>query len=80
VSPWDYEGYWGVVLGANRDAAMVVRDFDLAPSDLDKWLGEAEVEAWRMGGEGKEMPEEWARHHQTALEELSAAVYVEVQS
>ena len=78
MATWTYEGYWATVLGATRTAEMVVVDFDLSPADrrgLDEWLGTAEVEAWRVGGLGGELPAEWAGHHATALAELA-----EVQS
>ncbi len=73
ATAWTYEGYWATVLGAHRDAATVVADFELTPSDrrgLDEWLGSAEVEAWRVGGEG-ELPDEWTDHHTRALAELA---------
>lgn len=71
---WDYEGYWNVVLG-HRSAEQVVAEFELDPSDrrgLDEWLGEAEAEAWRVGGEGGAMPEEWGDFHARALDALCA--------
>lgn len=70
---WDFEGYWSAVLGAYRDADGVVWDFDLDPTDergLDQWLGEAEVEAWRVGGDGGPMPACWTQFHAMALAEL----------
>ncbi|GMV18390.1 MAG: hypothetical protein AMXMBFR56_66140 [Polyangiaceae bacterium] len=75
-SAWDYEGYWNVVLGADRTAADVVREFALNVDDrpgLDEWLGHAEVESWRVGGTGGELPAEWAGFHRRALEELLGA-------
>ena len=69
---WDYEGYWNTVLGANRSAEDVIREFDLSTNDkrgLDEWLGYAEVEAWRVGGHGP-MPKEWSAFHDRALNEL----------
>lgn len=73
MNHWDYEGYWNAVLGGNRTAADVVREFELVPTDLvglDKWLGHAEVESWRVGGTGGDMPAEGAEHHKHALDEL----------
>ena len=46
--------YWDGVLGSNRDAVDVVRDFDLADSDrrvVDEWLGTAESEAKAQGAD-----------------------------
>lgn len=71
---WDYEGYWNVVLGANRSPGDVIREFDLVAQGLDEWLGHAESEAWSAGGEGGEMPAEWGTFHARALRELGAAV------
>lgn len=71
---WDFEGYWNVVLGANRSAADVVRDFDLDPSDergLDEWLGHSEEAAL---GEARQtdIPETWEAFHARALDALRA--------
>lgn len=74
--PWDFEGYWNVVLGANRSAANVVREFGLIPATrhgLDEWLGTAEAEALAMGGVS-EIPAEWSAHHARALDMLCAVV------
>jgi len=71
---WTYDVYWNVVLGANRNAGDVVREFDLNPRDyrgLDEWLGVAEAEAWIAGGGGGNMPKSWTGFHQRALKELS---------
>jgi hypothetical protein len=68
---WTYEGYWNVVLGANRDAARVVDQFELTPRGLDEWLGQAEAEACAVGG--IQLPVEWCGFHQQALAELEAA-------
>ena len=70
---WTFEGYWNAVLGSNRSAEDVVREFDLDSSDrvgLDKWLGEAEGEAAAMGG--IEIPPEWAGFHGRALKDLAS--------
>jgi hypothetical protein len=51
----------------------VVVEFGLGTSNrraLDEWLATAEVEAWRVGALGGELPAEWAHHHSTALQEL----------
>lgn len=66
---WDFEGYWNTVLGANRSAADVVREFQLDASDvrgLDEWLGTAEADALAAGGKTV-VPEEWTSHHARAL-------------
>lgn len=73
--PWDFEGYWSVVLGANRAACDVVRDFDLDTSDrrgMDEWLRTAEAEALLAGGV-TEIPAEWCDFHARALDQLCAA-------
>lgn len=71
---WDYSGYWHYVLGlANAD--QIIAEFGLDPSNrrgLDEWLGEAEAEAWRAGGEDGAMPEEWGDFHARALDALCA--------
>jgi hypothetical protein len=75
---WTYEGYWNTVLGADRDAATVAREFALDTSDsggLDEWLGHAESAAWIEGAEGRDgapHPTEWAGFHARALAELVA--------
>jgi hypothetical protein len=72
-NPWTYEGYWAVVLGANRSADDVVAEFKLDVTDrggLDQWLATAEVEAWRVGAKGGPVPSEWTGHHSEALNEL----------
>lgn len=69
---WSYEGYWNVVLSSNRNAADVIAEFDLDPSDrrgLDEWLGHAE-EAAREAGGLPQIPEEWAGYHARALAAL----------
>lgn len=71
-SNWTYEGYWNVVLGANRSGADVVREFDLVAEGLDEWLGAAEAEACSVGR--IEMPEAWGRFHQRALAVLRQAL------
>lgn len=77
---WTYAGYWNVVLGANRGAGDVVREFGLSDhlSDdyrsLDEWLGMAEVEVWvQSGGAADNLPTEWAHYHQRALQALVEA-------
>lgn len=73
---WTFEGYWNAVLGADRDAADVVREFALTTSPMgtiDEWLGKAESEAWAMGRQGGSMPGEWADHHSVALAQLEEA-------
>lgn len=77
VKPWTYEGYWAQVLGANRDASDVVREFALVTAaGLDEWLGGAEADAWAAGGRGKQadLPEEWDAFHTRALAEIEAAL------
>lgn len=67
-----FEGYWNVVLGANRSADDVVREFSLDPADrrgVDEWLGNAECEALLFGGDPS-MPAEWADFHSRALDAL----------
>ena len=70
---WDFEGYWNTVLGANRIADDVVREFALTADrrGLDEWLGHAEAEALAVGGEST-VPEEWTGFHARALEALCA--------
>ena len=75
MATWDFDGYWNAVLGAERTPGRVIGEFELEPADrrgLDEWLGHAEVEAWRVGGEGGDLPEEWAVHHARALAALCA--------
>jgi len=72
---WTFEGYWNAVLGANRTAADVVREFGLDPADqngVDEWLGNAESEAWLQGGHGPFVPGDWVDLHQTAVDMLCA--------
>ena len=67
---WTYEGYWAAVLGGNRSAEDVVREFDLDPTNrhtLSEWLGEAEAEAWRVGGKKPKETFDW---HERALDQL----------
>lgn len=74
METWTYEGYWNAVLGADRDEAAVVEEFELDATDrqgLGEWLGSAEAEAAREGG--IDIPAEWADHHARALAELQAA-------
>ena len=69
---WTFEGYWNVVLGANRNADDVVREFGLDPADqygVDEWLGNAESEALAMGGKTN-MPAEWVEFHIRAFDVL----------
>jgi hypothetical protein len=80
TTTWDYEGYWNVVLGANRDADSVVEEFGLVDTGLDEWLRKAESEAWRHGGDGCSMPPEWAGFHDCALKELRFAKRVRVRA
>lgn len=72
---WTFDGYWNTVLGASRDAADVVREFDLNPADdrrgTDEWLGTAEAEALAMGG-SVDVPAEWSDFHAKALDMLCA--------
>jgi hypothetical protein len=71
---WTYEGYWSAVFG-KRNAEDVAHEYDVTPNRIaiDLWLGEAEAEAWRIGGEGKKMPPVWADHHVDAVNELKHA-------
>ncbi len=64
VRPWTYEGYYATVVGTGfRPEADTRRG-------LDEWLGAAEVEAWRVGGQAGELPAEWAQYHARALDRL----------
>jgi hypothetical protein len=75
---WTYEGYWNTVLGADRMADDVCREFRLDPRDrrtLDDWLCRAEAEAWAQGGGEGEIPAEWWEHHCLALDELVGVTY-----
>jgi hypothetical protein len=72
---WTYEGYWNAVLGV-VSASEIVAEHGLVAGDrrgLDEWLGQAEAEAWRVGGQGGRVPSEWAEHHAKALAELVEA-------
>ena len=74
TTAWTYDGYWTAVLGM-RNADEVRAEFGLDVSDrrgLDEWLSLAEVEAWRIGGEGGDLPEEWRVFHTRALADLAA--------
>jgi hypothetical protein len=76
---WTYEGYWNVVMGANRSPQDVVFEFGLdaegtSRRSIDEWLGWAESEAWAMGRRGGPLPEEWEEFHQRALQSLQAVV------
>jgi len=78
MATWTYEGYWNAVLGASRDAANVVSEFELDASDrrgIDEWLGVAEVDAWMAGGgepHRDALPTEWTEWHAKALNEIVA--------
>ena len=83
VAEWDFDGYWNVVLGDRRDAEAVCAEFDLDPRDrhgLDAWLGEAEVEAWKAGACGGDLPDEWREHHTQALDALNGVAYEAVRN
>jgi hypothetical protein len=71
---WTYYDYWNAVLGANRNALDVVRDFDLKRDGLDTWLDAAEERAWFAGGDPGPMPDEWEHMHERALHELKLAM------
>lgn len=74
---WSFDGYWNVVVGANRNASDAVREFDLAPGDdsgFSEWLSEAESIAWTAGGHsGEPVPEEWTEYHDRAVRLLADA-------
>lgn len=74
MSTWTYGGYVASVLGVSgADGAVLEHDLDTSDRrGLDEWLGVAEVEAWRVGGLGGDLPEEWAGFHARALDELCA--------
>ncbi len=62
-----------MVLGASRSADDVVREFELDPTDrreLDAWLAETALEAWREGNLGGDIPSSWKAYHARALDEL----------
>ena len=64
------------MLGANRSAADVVREFDLAPGDrrsLDEWLGHSEEAALGASGDTA-IPDEGEGFHGPALDALCEAV------
>lgn len=72
TTTWTFDGYWNTVLGANRSAADVVREFQLDVTDLrglDEWLGGAEADALAAGGETA-IPAEWSGFHTQALDAL----------
>ena len=75
---WDYEGYWAAVLGPNRSASDVVREFELTLSrgrrDVDEWLGRAEAEALSIGRLGTSDAEQFSAFHERALEALERAI------
>jgi hypothetical protein len=71
---WTLEGYWNLVIGADRTADSTVREFDLTSESLDEWLGAAETEAWTMGGEDGGIPDEWEGFHAKTLAALRAAI------
>jgi hypothetical protein len=73
---WTYEGYWSAVLGANRSAADVVREFALVPAGLDEWLGTAEAEAAAMGNLHG-VPDAWGGFHGRAIDALAKAFEAE---
>jgi len=78
AAPATYGDFWATVLGPDRNAADVVREFDLAGStlrDLDEWLGTAESEAWSAGRLEGEIR---ADFHQRALHTLEAAATIYV--
>lgn len=72
-----YDAWWAAVLGANRDAAEVLREFgrDRSEREIDEWLGGASKDAW-LEGPAKHvrlpMPESWQAFHRRALRELLA--------
>lgn len=68
---WTYEEYWNAVIGADRSASDVVREFELDALDrrgMSDWLGVAEAEAWARGTQGGPVPIEWSDHHEKALD------------
>jgi hypothetical protein len=70
----DYESYWNAVLGSNRDADDVCREFGLIGRDgLDEWLGTAESEARAVSTDGFPSREDCERWHNEALDELTEA-------
>lgn len=76
MTTWTYEGYWNAVIGANRSAEDVIREFELNGRDrrgLDEWLGNAEAEASIAGSGTSKVPVEWEPFHAKALEEMVAA-------
>lgn len=82
TTSWTYEGYWNAVLGANRTAEDVVREFKLDASrrtEMEFWLDDAEAAAWAAGGNSGRVPEEWADFHDRALRELDGAFYGEAK-
>jgi hypothetical protein len=72
ATSWTYEGYWNAVLGANRDAADVVREFELVSDGLEEWLDSAETAA-RVADWMTELPEEWPGFHARTLRALESA-------
>lgn len=74
LSVCTYEHYWGTVLGPYSDAAAVVREFDLDPTNrvsVDEWLGSAEGEATALGACGPALRSE---HHEKALEAICLVI------
>jgi hypothetical protein len=73
---WSFWGYWNVVIGAQRIASDAVEDSGMdSPEGLESWIGHAEAEAWRVGGEGGRVPREWANYRSRALELLCVALF-----
>ena len=74
MTTWTYEGYFSTVLGAHSNRESLASDFDLDLSNrsgLDQWLGNAESEAWAIGGQPGDIPEEWTDFHAKALDYLA---------
>ncbi len=76
---WTYEGYWNVVIGADRRPDEAVVEFDLVgktAEEIEEWLASSEEEAWQAGkgaDDPDEIPDEWEDLRARAARDLHAA-------
>lgn len=71
-----YGDVWCAVMGPGRDGAQVAEMIlaDGAVGDVDGWVMRAMAEAWRIGGDAGEVPDEWTRHAAEMARDILAAL------
>ena len=73
IKAWDFEGYWGAVVGPYRTPSSVVEECGFEDvGAIRLWLDAAEAEAIAAGG--IERPESWDAHNARAFGVLAAVV------